>query len=386
MLLFLAARNLLASPLLSALLVLAVAGALAFQVPNTGNLLGYNAELIRQGVTSGPGAVRVRPRTGPLLRDGRALAARFAQDPEVAAAVPILTLPGALLLRDRFLGAPVSGLPPDAGGRPILLLSGALLQPGDAEGVLLGASLAARLGAKAGDVVQLRVFLPGDGGASELQGDEMIVRGVIGGSFGASEGAFVERGFLTAAGERTASLVMVYTADPLAAPRVAARLAAQPGAGEALILPWMEDDPFLGAIVRGNDTLGLISQSMGVVSVTIPVWALLYVHVQRRRRDIGILAALGLGRGALFLVFLAQALIVGVLGVAAGAALGYGLLRYFQAHPVFDWQGFVIRPIISSACFIRPVLLILATTVLAGVYPAARAARLDPARILRGIE
>src|SRR5687767_3592276 len=104
-LVFLACRNLLGAPLHAALLVCAVAAAVGFQVPNAANLLGYDAELVQQGVERGPGAVRVRPLRGPLISDGEALARRLAQEPGVVAAVPVLTLPGALLRGDRFLGA-----------------------------------------------------------------------------------------------------------------------------------------------------------------------------------------------------------------------------------------------------------------------------------------
>lgn len=98
------------------------------------------------------------------------------------------------------------------------------------------------------------------------------------------------------------------------------------------------------------------------------------------------LSAIGFGQAEIFLAFLLQALIVGILGVALGCGIGYALVRFFQSHPIFEWESFVIRPVLSIECFLRPSLVVLAATVIAGVYPAWRAARVDPARVLRSIE
>ena len=62
------------------------------------------------------------------------------------------------------------------------------------------------------------------------------------------------------------------------------------------------------------------------------------------------------------------------------------LVRYLVAHPIFDWQGFVVRPVLALSDVARTAGAILATTLAAGSYPAWRAARVDPSRILRGIE
>jgi putative ABC transport system permease protein len=147
----------------------------------------------------------------------------------------------------------------------------------------------------------------------------------------------------------------------------------------------MDDSQYLASSVSSVDALSAVSHAMVVSAVVIPVWALLYVHVLARRRDIGVLGALGLGRLELFLTFLAQALIVSVAGAILGCGLGYGLVRWFTAHPIFEWYGFVIRPVVSARAFIEPALIVVGAAVLAGVMPAVRAARLDPARILRSL-
>jgi ABC-type antimicrobial peptide transport system permease subunit len=71
--------------------------------------------------------------------------------------------------------------------------------------------------------------------------------------------------------------------------------------------------------------------------------------------------------------------------VLVGGALAVALVRYLVAHPIFDWQGFVVRPVLTWGALGRTAIAIVATAVAAGSYPAWRAARLDPSRILREI-
>jgi ABC-type antimicrobial peptide transport system permease subunit len=63
------------------------------------------------------------------------------------------------------------------------------------------------------------------------------------------------------------------------------------------------------------------------------------------------------------------------------------LVRWFVAHPIFDAaaDGLVVRPLLTAAGVLEPALTIGSAAVLAGVYPAWRAARTDAARVLRGL-
>ena len=142
----------------------------------------------------------------------------------------------------------------------------------------------------------------------------------------------------------------------------------------------------MASYLDANRTVNAVSYAMVIAAITIPVWALFYIHVLGRRREIGVLAALGFARREIFVVFLLQALFVALVGLALGAALGYGLIAYFRAHPIFDWEALVVRPVASLRVLVIPCLAVLVTTILAGSFPAWRAARTDPARVLRRID
>jgi putative ABC transport system permease protein len=124
---------------------------------------------------------------------------------------------------------------------------------------------------------------------------------------------------------------------------------------------------------------------MVVVAVSIPVWALLYVNVLQRRREVGLLSALGFGRGEIFVAFLLQALLVGLAGIAVGVGIGALFIRWFELHPLFESDSLVVRPAATFASYWEPALVVLGATLVAGVFPAWRASRVDPASVLRGI-
>ncbi len=384
--LFLAWRALGAAPVTTALLVLAVAASEAFQIANAANLIGYRDEMIAEGVSAGFGDVRVRPREGASIERASALIRGAAALRGVRAVVPLIMRPGVIGKKGVPNETRMFGIDPDTASKPFRLAAGSPLAPGDHAGILVGVALADRAGIAVGDRIDVRIVLataPGPLEEEAIGRYTLTVRGLVGGTFGAFESAFVNRSFLeieTGASDE-ASMILVYGSDPFAA----ASLAREVGALDAHVraAPWMDDSPYLRSAVGAAEAVGAVSQAMAIAAVAFPVLALLYINMLQRRREVGVLGAVGFGRGAIFASFVAQALAVGLAGTAIGALAGDLLAAYFRAHPIFSWQGFVIRPVLSVEVFARPSLVVLATTLAASAYPAWRAARLEPAAVLR---
>lgn len=127
--------------------------------------------------------------------------------------------------------------------------------------------------------------------------------------------------------------------------------------------------------------LALFVASLGIVNTMI-------MAIYERTREIGTLKAIGASRGDIRNMFMIEAGLIGLLGGAAGIVGGWllGLLL----NQVIAWYIERERLPIAATFFVTPWWLALAALlfaalvgVVAGLYPAARAARLDPLVALR---
>lgn len=105
----------------------------------------------------------------------------------------------------------------------------------------------------------------------------------------------------------------------------------------------------------------------------------MFSNVQERRQEIGTLMAVGMTSWGILKVFLTKALLLGVVGGVVGYIVGTGMAiglgpRLAQV-PVFPLPGWLLWSVLISVGIM----------VLASAIPAAKAARLDPAVILRDL-
>lgn len=109
--------------------------------------------------------------------------------------------------------------------------------------------------------------------------------------------------------------------------------------------------------------------------------------VAERRRDIGMLRALGASRRTILGTFLAEGLIQGVIGTALGLVAGYGLglLGTAALGPVLSRMMNVDigRPVVTPGLVIGSIAIGVGVTLLAGLLPAMSAGRVTPLEALR---
>ena len=113
----------------------------------------------------------------------------------------------------------------------------------------------------------------------------------------------------------------------------------------------------------------------------------LVLTVSEKTEEIAILRALGASERQVVSVFMLEGFLLGAVGTILGALLGIAVSAYFKFQP-FPLPGdlyFITQlPVEVQATDVLWVCCVsLATSVLAGVFPARRAARLDPVEVLR---
>jgi ABC-type lipoprotein release transport system permease subunit len=223
-------------------------------------------------------------------------------------------------------------------------------------------------------------------GESNLGRFTMTVRGTVTGMAGAYRFAFVDRAWLgdQAGVPNAASSIALHLDDHDSAREVAAAIRAK--RSDVAAFAWQDEEAGFASYIEAKRLISRVSYAMVIAAIAIPTWALLYIQVLRRRRELAILRAIGFLRRELFAICVLQAVAIGVIGCALGAALGFGLIRYFDSNPLFAWESLTVRPVADLASFAVPAIVILATAVIAVLHPAYRASRVDPAPALRRIE
>jgi putative ABC transport system permease protein len=129
--------------------------------------------------------------------------------------------------------------------------------------------------------------------------------------------------------------------------------------------------------LTGYIFLGLVAlSSIALMVGGIGVMAIMMISVTERTREIGVRKALGARRREILWQFLLEAVVLtstgGILGIVFGAAIGFGV-NYFTKFPVsLPWWSFALGIGFSAS-----------VGIFFGMYPAFKAARLDPIEALR---
>ena len=144
----------------------------------------------------------------------------------------------------------------------------------------------------------------------------------------------------------------------------------------------IEEEKMIGAIFTAMDVflggVGIVTLGLGAVGII----NIMLVSVSERTRDIGVMKAVGATRGAILSQFFWEGLLLtgisGLVGIAFSAGL-MALLQHFFTGKVPGWDPPRLVPW-SAALAIGSLTL---SGIAAGLYPASKAAALDPIEALR---
>lgn len=145
----------------------------------------------------------------------------------------------------------------------------------------------------------------------------------------------------------------------------------------------------LGTITTVIDGIVLVLNAFAVIALLAAAFGIvntLYMSVQERTREIGLMKAMGMGSGRVFTLFSLEAAFLGFLGSAIGAVIamvvGTGISGALSTTLLADLPGLTLIAF-DPASIATIIILVMAIAFLAGTLPAARAARADPVDSLR---
>ncbi|MEM1261807.1 MAG: lipoprotein-releasing ABC transporter permease subunit [Pseudomonadota bacterium] len=363
---------------------------------------GFENEL-RERLLGMTAHARLRPASGAFIEDWPTVRNDLLAQSEVIAVAPVTPIEGMIRAAGSLHAVLIEGIDPALESTvstiDSTLLRGSLdeLQPGQGR-IVLGRVLALKLGVIPGDTV--RVLVPA------LQGNKL----------GAELASFTFIGvFEAGVQDHDASLALIHRDDAArllgrdagvaelrfrvndvyAAGPIAERVADRLGSGYST-LAWTEEHAsFFRAVLLEKRMMSLILMLIIAVAAFNIVASLVMV-VTDKRTDIAILRTLGLSVGSVVRVFITQGLVIGWLGAILGIVIGMLLAANVPTIVPFLEQtlGFQIMPgdvyvmtaipsDLRSGDVVWVGVIALALTAAATLYPARRAANIEPAMALR---
>lgn len=359
-------------------------------------MTGYREDLEAK-LVGGNAAILVYPLSPPSddAEEGEAtrdLARRLAELPGVARVEPVRYAQGVIATAAGEFEITLRGT--DSGQGLVAAAPAALAVDAEgAAGVVLGADLALRLGARPGEKLRLVVVAMGERGPKFVYRTVRFAATFDSGfaefdqAWGVASRAFVRE--LVPGGVESLELALSPGAAE-GAPALAESIRDLVPAG-TLVTDWRELNRELFAALKLQQLALFLLLGLIVLVSTFNVASTIVVLVRERLRDLGVLAAMGLSPRRMRRVLLLYGGALGLAGVAAGLALA---LAFAWAATRFELIRF--GPDVASIYFLRSVpfrlsagsagaiaAFTLAVTFLSCWLPSRRALKVDPATALR---
>ena len=270
----------------------------------------------------------------------------------------------------------------------VILAAGKDLIEGGPQSVMLGEGLAENLGAKPGDTVVLL--------STTAQGGVNAVELTVSGLFATASKAF-DDGALRVPIEVSRTLMRVDGATSWAVllertdttDAYVAKLRARLPPTEFEIIPWSDLADFY------NKTVELFTRQVGIVRLLIAMIVILSISntlsmaVIERTGEIGTAMALGVRRRGILGLFVSEGVVLGLLGGTLGLALGVALglvlskIGIPMPPPPGMGRGYVGAIVITPTLALDAFLLAFVTTLIANIFPAWKASRMNIVDALR---
>ena len=380
---------------------LAVGGGLALLILMSSVVAGEMGSAIESAINLQTGHIQIRAATydenksslkwEDLVANPDEIAGKIAALDQVETATPRLYASGFLSSGTQSAGAKITGIDPlSPASDPYRegVISGEYLNPEDRDVLLIGKPMADKLNLKVGDSVSLSLNTA-DG---NVQDQTFTVKGIYSTHTYAFDSATVFLPLAKAQAmtrtEDHASTIFVLLKDTEMTDAVVPALSVS---SNLEIKTWKDLNAlFVEYETFAQSYIAIFYMIILAISASVIINTLI-MSVYERTREIGVLSAIGMRGGRIMMLFLAESSMLAVGGVMMGLIIGVLATLYFNINGFYigdmGLSGMTIADTIYAKLtmenLVNLTIMTFVVTLLAGLYPAVMASRMQPVEALR---
>jgi ABC-type lipoprotein release transport system permease subunit len=363
-----------------------VAGEMGSAVESAINLQSGHIQLRAESYNENKSSLKYED----LVENPETIASKIGALQQVKAATPRLYASGYLSSGNESAGVRIDGIDPQSAANDPYkqgVISGSFITADDREGIVIGKPLAEKLGLNAGDQVDLSVNTS-NGNVDE---QKFTVRGIYStGTYGFDNVTIflpIAKAQAITQTENHASTIFVLLKNTSDTKAVVQALQST----NLKVQTWSDLNTLLVEWEQMAQSYIFFFYLIILAITASVIINTLIMSVYERTREIGILSAIGMRGGRILWLFLAESSLLAVGGVLMGLILGLAATYWFNVNGFYIGNMGVTGMLISDRIFakltmdnvIRLSIMTFIVTLLAGLFPAIMASRMEPVQALR---
>lgn len=155
---------------------------------------------------------------------------------------------------------------------------------------------------------------------------------------------------------------------------------------ERAIPTWnfIEEEKLTSKIFKGVNIFLAVIGCMTLIIAGVGVANIMYVVAKERTREIGIKRAVGAKKSAIIFQFIFESLLISFVGGLLGLFISVGVVRLIWMIPITEGATeYLARPLLSNGIIALSISILAFIGLLAGFFPARKAAGVEPVEALR---
>ena len=151
------------------------------------------------------------------------------------------------------------------------------------------------------------------------------------------------------------------------------------------VFTWQEKaEALMRQALQSMSMLSVMSKIVSLIVGAALIFIIIYINTLHRKREIGILKAVGITPNSIRISYIFISLFYVSLGIIFGLILFFLITFYLQANPIVFYETMEIAPIIEGRLLTQSILTMMVMSVIAGFIPAWLVTRQDILKAIWG--